>query len=80
MNVNFYIILIPALTDPVIVSTSDEVVAENTINKRSPAATGTGVTFAVPNVRVPTANVVRAGAKSTNAVVGLKILLPATAR
>ena len=76
----FYTILIPALALPVTVATIPEEVMENTINKRSPAATGTGTTFAVPNVIVPTAIVDRAGAKSTNAVVGLKTLLPATAR
>ena len=71
---------IPALALPVSVTIPVEEVTENTISKRSPAATGTGGTFLVPEVIVPIEIVDRVGVKSTNAVVGLKILLPAGAR
>ena len=75
----FYTIVIPALALPASVAATPVVVIENTISKRSPVLTGTE-TFALPLAIVPTAIVDNGGTKSTAADVGLKTLLPATAR
>ena len=82
--VNVYEIVKPALAVPVMAParSNPDVVDEKTINKRSPAATGTGGKFAdVPKTVVPTARTpVTAGARSTDTPVGVKVLLPAGAR
>ena len=74
--------MIPALAVPIATEAKVPPEIENTISKRSPTATGTGAKFdddplsVVPIVKI----LVRGGAKSTLTPVGLKVLLPATAR
>ncbi len=76
--------MIPALAVPIArpAISIPEVVDENTINKRSPTATGTGEKFdESPKTVVPTGRAtVIDGARFTDTPVGLKVLLPAGAR
>ena len=78
-----YSIVKPALAVPINTPATVSPLAteEITINKRSPAATGTLKFEAVPNKVVPTAIAgVTTGARSTPTPVAVKILLPAGAR
>ena len=75
--------MIPALAVPVIVwaTFTPFVEIENTIIKRSPSTSGTGEISAEPKEVVPVDTIpVKVGAKSTEAFVAVKTVLPAGAR